>query len=57
MPRMTKPGKVDLKKVAKQVDLKKVAKQVGDVAERVEQTSDDVRLVSAQAKRVTRRMS
>jgi hypothetical protein len=38
-------------------DLKKVAKQIENFAERMEHTSDDVRLVSAQAKRVSKRLS
>jgi hypothetical protein len=53
MPRQIKPPKVDLKKV----DLKKVAKQLGDVAERVEKTSEGVRVASSQAKRVTKNLS
>ena len=39
------------------IDLKKVAKQVGDVAERVEHVSEDVRVASAQAKRMTKNLS
>jgi hypothetical protein len=38
-------------------DLKKMAKRVGDVAERVERVSDDVRLASAQTKRATRKVT
>jgi uncharacterized protein YoxC len=58
MPHGIKPGnlhtpKVDLKKV----DLKKVAKQVGNVAERVEHVSEDVRVVSAQTKRMTKNLT
>jgi hypothetical protein len=48
MPRTVSPGKIDLKKVAK---------QVGNVAERVEKTSEDVRTASAQAKRVAKNLS
>jgi hypothetical protein len=39
------------------LDLKKMAKRVGDIAERVERVSDDVRLASAQAKRATRKVA
>ena len=63
MPRSMKP-KIDLKKLdvtkkldLKKVDPKKVAKQLADVAERVEKTSEEVRVVSGQAKRVTRTLS
>jgi hypothetical protein len=38
-------------------DLKKVAKQVGDVAERLESTSEDIRVASGQAKRMTKKLS
>jgi hypothetical protein len=39
------------------VNLKKMAKQIGDVAEQIEQTGDEVRRVSAQAKKVSRALS
>jgi hypothetical protein len=48
MPRALKPGKVDLKKVAK---------ELSNVAERVEKTSEGVRAASSQAKRVTKNLS
>jgi hypothetical protein len=38
-------------------DLKKVAKQIGNLAERVEHTSEDVRMASAQAKRMSKKLS
>ena len=38
-------------------DVKKMAKRVGDVAERVERVSDDVRLASAQAKRAAKKVT
>jgi hypothetical protein len=53
MPRTLKPSALKPGKV----DLKKVAKQLSDVAERVEKTSDGVRAASAQAKRVTKSLS
>ena len=48
LPRDLRPGSLDLKKVAK---------QIGNVAERVEHTSEDVRVASAQAKRVSKKLS
>ncbi|HEX4717758.1 MAG TPA: hypothetical protein VH300_04450 [Thermoleophilaceae bacterium] len=53
LPRGLSNGKINPKKL----DVKKAAKQLGDIAERIEQTSDDVRLASAQVKRVTKRLS
>jgi hypothetical protein len=38
-------------------DVKKMAKRVGDVAERVERVSDDVRVASAQAKRAAKKVT
>jgi hypothetical protein len=46
-------GKINPKKL----DVKKAAKQLGDLAERVEHASEDVRTTSAQVKRVTKRLS
>jgi hypothetical protein len=51
VPRGT--GKLDMK----QLTLKNVAKQISDVAEQLEQTGDDVRRVSAQAKKVGKALS
>lgn len=53
LPRSIKPGKLDPRKI----DLKNVMKQLGDAAERVEHASEDVRVASAQAKRVTKKLS
>jgi hypothetical protein len=39
------------------LDLKKLAKQVGDFAERLEHTSEDFRMASAQAKRMSKKLS
>lgn len=50
-------GHVDIKQLAKHVDLKDVLRQVGNLAERVEARSEDVRMLSAQAKRLSRRVS
>ena len=49
-------GHVDIKRLAKNVDLKDVLRQVGNLAEQVEARSEDVRLISAQAKRLSRRI-
>lgn len=38
-------------------DLQKLAKQMGDAAERVERTSEDVRNLSHQAKRLSEKLS
>jgi hypothetical protein len=43
--------------VGKQLSVKKVAKQIGNVAEQLEQTGDDVRRVSAQAKKASKALS
>ena len=39
------------------MDLQKLAKQVGHAADRLERTSEDVRLISAQAKRLSKKIS
>jgi len=48
LPRELRPGNLDLKTLAK---------QIGDLAERVEQTSEDVRVASARAKRMSKKFS
>lgn len=48
---------VDVKRVTKNLDLKDVLKHIGDFAEQVEARSEDVRTLSGQAKRLTRRIS
>jgi hypothetical protein len=53
VPRGLQPKKLDLGNV----DVKKLAKQVGKIADQVERTSEDVRLASQQAKRVTKKLS
>jgi hypothetical protein len=53
LPRGLGDGKINPKKL----NVKTAAKHVSNFAERVEQTSDDVRATSAQVKRVTRRLS
>jgi hypothetical protein len=39
------------------VDVHKLAKQIGKAAEHVEQTSEDVRMLSAQARRLTEKIA
>jgi len=47
---------VDLGHLGKDVDVKDVLRRIGDLAEQVESRSEDVRNLSAQAKRLTRRL-
>ena len=49
--------RVDVKRLAKGVDLKHVIRHIGDLAEQVEARSEDVRSLSAQAKRLSRRIT
>ena len=46
-------SRLDLTKL----DLQKAAKQVGKLAEQLESTSEDVRMISAQAKRLSKKLS
>lgn len=48
---------VDVKSVAKNIDVKDLMRHIGDIAERVEAGSEDVRALSGQAKRLSRRIS
>jgi hypothetical protein len=48
---------VDVKRIGKNVDLKDVIRQIGNFAEQVENRSEDVRTLSAQAKRLSRRIT
>jgi hypothetical protein len=47
---------VDVKNVAKNVDIKDVMRHIGNIAERLEAGSEDVRALSGQAKRLSRRI-
>jgi hypothetical protein len=47
---------IDVKRIAKSVDLKDIIRHVGNFAEQVEARSDDVRTLSGQAKRLSRRI-
>jgi hypothetical protein len=48
---------VDVRGLVKDVDLKGVVRHIGDFAEQVEARSDDVRTLSGQAKRLSRRVT
>jgi hypothetical protein len=48
---------VDVKRMTKNVDLKDLVRHIGDFAEQVEARSEDVRSLSGQAKRLSRRIS
>ena len=48
---------LDPKKLTSSLDLKDLVRQIGDAAEQVEARSEDVRMLSAQAKRLSRKLS
>ncbi|HEY2320372.1 MAG TPA: hypothetical protein VGH67_18845 [Solirubrobacteraceae bacterium] len=48
---------LDPKKLANTVDLKDLLRKIGDAAEQIEARSEDVRTLSGQAKRLTRKLS
>jgi hypothetical protein len=56
VPRGMVPRKIKLT-MPRGLDVKTIAKQVEHAAERLERTSEDVRLASAQAKRVSQKLS
>lgn len=49
--------KLDLRKVTQDLDMKRLIRQIGDAAEQIEVRSEDVRQLSAQAKRLSRRLT
>ena len=57
IPRQLNTTKLDPRKVVQDVDAKKVIKQIGSLAEQVEAISEDVRMLSAQAKRLSEKLS
>jgi hypothetical protein len=57
IPDELNPQRLDVKKLASQLDLKDVIRHIGNFAEQVEARSEDVRSLSAQAKRLSRRMT
>jgi hypothetical protein len=56
-PAELNPQRLDPSKLAKSIDLKNVMRHIGNFAEQVEARSEDVRSLSAQAKRLSRRIS
>jgi hypothetical protein len=57
IPRELRPGNLDPRKLAKSIDVKGLVRQIGDAAEQIEARSDDVRMLSAQAKRLSRKLT
>jgi hypothetical protein len=57
IPDELNPQRIDAKKLASQLDLKDVMRHIGNFAEQVEARSEDVRSLSARAKRLSRRMT
>jgi hypothetical protein len=57
IPRRLNAGKLDPRKLAQNADAKKLVKQIGDVAGAVEARSEDVRMLSAQVKRLSKKLS
>ena len=57
IPDELNPRHLDTKKLAGNIDIKGVLRKVGNAAEQIEERSDDVRALSAQAKRLTRKLS
>jgi hypothetical protein len=57
IPDELNPQRLDAKKLASQFDLKDVIRHIGNFAEQIEARSEDVRSLSAQAKRLSRRMT
>jgi len=57
IPDELNPQRLDARKLASHVDLKDVVRQIGNIAEQVEARSEDVRLLSAQAKRLSRKVT
>jgi hypothetical protein len=57
IPDELNPQRIDAKKLTSQLDLKDVMRHIGNFAEQVEARSEDVRALSAQAKRLSRRIT
>jgi hypothetical protein len=56
IPRRVVPRNLKLN-MPRGLDVKAIAKQVEQAADRLERTSEDVRLASAQAKRISQKLS
>ena len=50
------PNELNPQRIARDLDLKDVVRHIGNFAEQVEARSEEVRALSAQAKRLTRRV-
>jgi hypothetical protein len=48
---------LDARKLASHIDLKDVVRQIGNFAERLEARSEEMRALSAEAKRLSRRLT
>jgi hypothetical protein len=57
IPNELNPQRLDVKSLGKSLDLKDVARHIGNFAEHLEARSEEVRALSAQAKRLSRRIS
>jgi methyl-accepting chemotaxis protein len=64
IPEELDPRNLELKRLTKAIDLKTdrldlrdLARQIGNAAEQIEARSEDVRMLSAQAKRLSRKLS
>jgi hypothetical protein len=57
VPAELNPQRLDPSKLARSLDLKDVIRHIGNFAEQVEARSDEVRSLSAQAKRLSRRVT
>lgn len=51
------PKGFDAKKVVDSLDLNELMRKIGDAAEQIEARSEDVRMISGQAKRLSRKLS
>jgi hypothetical protein len=56
IPKELKPQRLDVKSLGKGLDLRDVMRHIGNFAEQIEARSEDVRALSAQAKRLSRRI-
>ncbi|MGZ4168022.1 MAG: hypothetical protein ACXVR1_04270 [Solirubrobacteraceae bacterium] len=57
IPDELNPRHLDPKKLASNIDLKDVVRKLGNAAEQIEARSEEVRALSSQAKRLTRKLS
>jgi hypothetical protein len=57
IPDELNPQRIDASKLAKSLDVKDLIRHIGNFAEQVEARSEDVRSLSAQTKRFTRRIT